>query len=431
MPQPPLRVLLFEDDHETRFRPLTLTRPVYDLRIGHLTIQEKWERELNSVGASRVFGTVRPELDGVFPSPDLSPQQGAGVDDAIGVADSSDSVLWIQSRMLPTPEFLAALRRVIDGPAGVLRHHDSVAAVWAPGEISRRWLDVGAAPDVASWDLPDDAIQEVANLGEHCQLRNIWDLFLWNGVEIERDVPRSGLSGRGMGVHERATIVGSKNLYMHPSAVVEPGSVLIAEEGPILLGEGSVVMAGAMIRGPFSLGKGAVVKMGAKIYRNTTVGPYCVVGGEVSNCIFHSYSNKGHEGYTGNSLFGQWINLGADTNTSNLKANFSTVRVHDWASGEMVDTGLDKIGTIMGDHCKTGINTMLNTGTVSGVSNLIFGSGFPDKLLPSFSWVDGGSIKPYEFDKALEDMAKMMGRRGVTLTDAYKKLMKSIHLSVS
>lgn len=171
--------------------------------------------------------------------------------------------------------------------------------------------------------------------------------------------------------------------------------------------------------------------MGAKIYEDTTIGPVCKVGGEISNVIFHSYSNKAHDGYAGNSVFGQWVNIGADTNTSNLKNNYSTVKVTEWRSGKMVDTGQQFIGTIMGDHSKTGINSMLNTGTLCGVCCNLFSDGYPPKYIPSFSWVSGHDIVPYHFEKAIEAMGKMMERRSVELTPAYKKMMKALFDSTS
>jgi UDP-N-acetylglucosamine diphosphorylase/glucosamine-1-phosphate N-acetyltransferase len=188
-------------------------------------------------------------------------------------------------------------------------------------------------------------------------------------------------------------------------------------------------MAQSVVRGPSAICEDSVVKMGAKIYEDTTIGPVCKVGGEVSNVIFHSYSNKGHDGYAGNSVFGQWCNLGADTNTSNLKNNYGTVKVFDWKSKKEFDTGQQFIGTIMGDHSKTGINSMLNTGTMCGVCCNLFSDKYPPKFVPSFSWVSGQDIVPYHFEKAIEAMEKMMQRRNVQLTRPYYQMMAALFQS--
>ena len=186
-------------------------------------------------------------------------------------------------------------------------------------------------------------------------------------------------------------------------------------------------MAGAMLRGPVAVGAQATVRMGARIYGATSIGPHCKVGGEVANVVFHSYSNKAHEGFVGNSALGQWVNLGADTTASNLKMTYGTVKLLDWPTGLEVDSGEQFIGTIMGDHCKTGINTMLTTGTVAGVCSIIMGAGFPDRAIPSFAWVQPGAVVDYRLDKALVDMERMMARRGVALTPAYRRMMTAIY----
>jgi UDP-N-acetylglucosamine diphosphorylase/glucosamine-1-phosphate N-acetyltransferase len=166
--------------------------------------------------------------------------------------------------------------------------------------------------------------------------------------------------------------------------------------------------------------------MGARIYGGTTIGPHCKVGGEVASTVFHSYSNKAHEGYVGNSVFGQWVNLGADTTASNLKMTYGTVKLLDWTTGLEVDSGEQFLGTIMGDHCKTGINTMLNTGTVCGVSSIVVGAGFPARAIPSFKWAQAGSLVDYRLEKAIVDMERMMARRGVALDRHYRRMMEAI-----
>jgi UDP-N-acetylglucosamine diphosphorylase/glucosamine-1-phosphate N-acetyltransferase len=247
---------------------------------------------------------------------------------------------------------------------------------------------------------------------------------LLNGPQIQADIEL--LSVEQASLPEYVIVDHENEVYVDPTAHIEPGVTIITEGKPVYIGPNAHVMAGSILRGPLAICERAVIKSGAKIYGKTSIGPVCKVGGEINNCIFHSYSNKGHDGFVGNSLFGQWCNLGADTNTSNLKNNYSPVRLTDWHSGESMDTGQQFIGTIMGDHSKTAINTMLNTGTICGVSSNIFSSGFPPKYIPSFSWMGGGERQLYRFDKAVETMERMMARRDVELTADYQRMMQQI-----
>jgi UDP-N-acetylglucosamine diphosphorylase/glucosamine-1-phosphate N-acetyltransferase len=235
-------------------------------------------------------------------------------------------------------------------------------------------------------------------------------------------------SGIQPGFHSNAFVDDPAALFMHPTAIVEPGVTIQTTEGPVVIGEGALIMAGSHLKGPIAIGEGAIVKMGALLYKNSTIGPHCKVGGEVSNCIFHSYSNKAHHGYAGNSIFGQWVNLGAGTTTSNLRGNYGEVRVRDWMSGEELNTGRQFLGSIMGDHIKTGINTILNTGTIVGPSSMIFGAGFAPKWIHSFSWInsDTGEIEVYDVEKSLIDMQRMMSRRDMKLSESYADMMRGI-----
>jgi UDP-N-acetylglucosamine diphosphorylase/glucosamine-1-phosphate N-acetyltransferase len=257
-----------------------------------------------------------------------------------------------------------------------------------------------------------------------------WDIMRHAPKAIVTEATAVGFpAGRGPLCHVSAIVDRPDQLFMHATAVVEAGAILIADEGPILLDEGARVMAGAMVRGPVAVGAHATVRMGARIYGGTVVGPWCKVGGEVAASVFHSYSNKAHEGYVGNSVIGQWVNLGADTTASNLKMTYGTVKMLDWPTGVEVDTGEQFVGAIIADHCKTGINSMLNTGTVCGVSSIILGAGFPARAIASFKWVQPWAVTDYRLDKALLDMERMMARRGVPLTPPYRRMMTAIYQS--
>jgi UDP-N-acetylglucosamine diphosphorylase/glucosamine-1-phosphate N-acetyltransferase len=397
MKHPPL--ILFEDAAAVHLGPLTLTRPVYDLRVGLVTIREQWER---ATGSPQARGPLRRHLGGLFPTPEAG---GAG------------ERLWINARYLPAPPLVAAIGALA---AGHLRCGDDVVAARADAAESAAWLETGRP-------APRDPGREFADEPPP-RLRYPWDVMRLAPAGIEADAAVVGWpAGRGPGCHPTAIIGRPERLWMHASAVVEPGAILLAEEGPILLDESARVMAGAMIRGPVAVGRGATVRMGARIYGGTVIGPHCKVGGEVAATVFHSYANKAHGGYVGNSVFGQWVNLGADTTASNLKMTYGTVKLVDWPTGLEIDTGEQFVGTVMGDHCKTGINTMLNTGTVCGVSAILVGAGFPPRAVPSFKWVQPGAVTDYRLDKALLDMERMMARRSVALTPAYRRMMTAIY----
>jgi UDP-N-acetylglucosamine diphosphorylase/glucosamine-1-phosphate N-acetyltransferase len=392
-------ILLFDDGQAAHLEPLTLTRPVHDLRLGLTTIREKWQRAVDADSAS---GPLRPYLQGVFP--------------AASKRQRSSPALWINARYLPTPPLVAAIRLRSEG---FVRDGDVVIAAWSTARQTAEWLDQGGP-------RPDGTGRRIATGGVE-RILHPWDIVRLNPAAIAADAAACPWSS-GPGSHwsGTATVDRPERLFMHPTAVVEPGAILVCEEGPVLLEAGSRVMAGAIIRGPVAVGPGASVRMGARIYGGTTIGPHCKVGGEVASTVFHSYSNKAHEGYVGNSVFGQWVNLGADTTASNLKMTYGTVKLLDWPSGLEIDSGEQFLGTIMGDHCKTAINTMLNTGTVCGVGSIVVGTGFPAREIPSFKWVQAGSLVDYRLEKALLDMERMMARRGVTLDRHYRRMMEAI-----
>ena len=427
------RYLLFDDAKSMRFLPLTLTRPVRDLRVGALTIAEKWAHAL---GEPEISGPVAPHLAGVFPTPPPA---------APSWLSSGQPAIWINARFLPEP---ALLRRILEfalpaesGDPQFLFHpsDDLIAARCTTPEQWTRWIAARRPVPVPDADADADTAQHPGAVLETAAapLEWPWDLFERNAEQILADLQLTGSTPSvAPGMSPAATVQDPGLLHMHPTAVVEPGCHLITEDGPISLGPDTRIMAGSLIRGPFHAGRGAVVKMGAKIYKGTTLGPGCKVGGEINNCIFHSNSNKGHDGYVGNSLFGEWVNLGADTNASNLKNHYGSVRITQFADGRSLDTGRQFLGTLMGDHTRTGINTMLNTGTVCGVSALVFEAGFPPRHIPSFSWVDasrsngagGPDSEPtlYHLDKALESMRRMMERKGVPFTRDYQTMMEAV-----
>ncbi|TVQ66001.1 MAG: glucose-1-phosphate thymidylyltransferase [Balneolaceae bacterium] len=397
----------FEDHYLESFHPLTLTRPLHDLRVGILTLGQKWENSLK-LESGTVHSILRGHLKGVFKEPEFE--------------NETHPVIRINPRFIPTPDLAERVMKLSPGQG--LLFEDQLIACKISQELHKKWILTGIEPGEI------DQIQ-IKN-SEFTLLKNSWELFRHNGRQIEADIKLmkpDPVTEPARFPH--ALLVRPENIYIEEGAMIEPGALLYAENGPIYIGKGAQIMANSVVRGPSAVCEHSVVKMGAKIYEETTIGPVCKVGGEIANVIFHSYSNKSHDGYTGNSVFGQWCNLGADTNTSNLKNNYGTVKVYDWKRKKMYDSGQQFAGTVMGDHSKTGINSMLNTGTVCGVCCNLFSDAYPPKFIPSFSWVSGSDTVPYHFEKAMEAMERMMGRRNVPLTPSYKRMMKAIYRSTN
>jgi UDP-N-acetylglucosamine diphosphorylase/glucosamine-1-phosphate N-acetyltransferase len=247
------------------------------------------------------------------------------------------------------------------------------------------------------------------------RIENTWDIFSKNHEAIKRDFNLITKGRTSLPIPEKTVTFNKEQIFIEEGAKL-PLCSLNATEGPIYIGKDAEIMEGSMIRGPFALCEGATIKMAAKIYSGTTVGPNCKVGGEVNNSVLFGYSNKGHDGFLGNSVIGEWCNLGADTNNSNLKNNYAEVRLWNYETESFARTGLQFCGLMMGDHSKCGINTMFNTGTVVGVSANIFGSGFPRNLIPSFSWGGSAGMTTFKTDKAFEVAQVVMSRRGVEFT---------------
>jgi UDP-N-acetylglucosamine diphosphorylase/glucosamine-1-phosphate N-acetyltransferase len=259
-------------------------------------------------------------------------------------------------------------------------------------------------------------------------IRYPWDLVSNNGKQIVADARllTRGTSGKRIRgkVYPGAMLINRKNIFIDTGATIKPGVVLDAENGPVHIGKNVTVFPNATIEGPAFVGDGSLIKIGAKIYENTSIGEMCKVGGEVEASIIHSYSNKQHDGFLGHAYLGMWVNLGADTNNSDLKNNYGTVKVY--INGEPVDSGSMFVGLTMGDHSKAGINTMFNTGTVVGVSCNVFGSGFPPKYIPSFSWGGAEGLTLYDPDKSIGVARRVMARRKVELKEADERLFRKV-----
>ncbi len=264
--------------------------------------------------------------------------------------------------------------------------------------------------------------RELPYTGEIKALNNTWDIFSLNDFAIKYDFALLTENRKSQHIPEGVTVTGKENLFIEEGAIINAGVIINASTGPVYIGKDAEILEGCMLRGPIALCEHAVLKMGAKVYGATTIGAGCKVGGEISNVVFFANSNKGHDGYLGNAVIGEWCNLGADTNCSNLKNNYDEIKIWDEYSNKAIRTGLTFCGLLMGDHSKCGINTMFNTGTVVGVSANIFGAGFPEKYIPSFSWGGSEGMTTYSFDRAMETAERMMARRNKPLTEAERQL---------
>jgi UDP-N-acetylglucosamine diphosphorylase/glucosamine-1-phosphate N-acetyltransferase len=388
-----MHVLLFDDPAiRPHLFPFTFTRPVAALRCGILTLAEKWQLHL---GAPTVGHLTQPYLQAKFPAGDVD-----------------GPALVINGAVCPDDLLVRQVQALAPGQ-GLYCDEVLVAAHLAD------------ASQVA--ELIQDGLREQVQVAEPITvISRPWHLFLRNGVEIRRDFALLTQGRTSQPVNDAPTIVyAPENIFIEEGVKIR-AAILNAENGPIYLGRNSEVQEGAILKGPLSLGEGAVVNAGARLRGDNTIGPYCKVGGEIGNSILMGYSNKGHDGYLGNSVIGEWCNLGADTNTSNLKNNYAPVKVWSHAAHRFVNTGQTFCGLLMGDHAKAGINTMFNTGTVVGVGANVFGAGFPRTFIPSFSWGGASGFDTFKLDKFAEVAERVMGRRGLAYDAVEEDVIKEV-----
>ena len=388
-----MSILLSDADHWKRLLPLTFTRPVGALRPGMLTIADAWWRMTEMPIGYRTEEYLRAKYPEV----------------------KSEAVREVDASLLPSPDLVSA---VLDLEAGQALVKDGRALAFCiAGENKVAIGDWSAVPAYFT-------VNEFA--GDVVRFDRPWRIFQHCGAAIINDFALLTEGRRSQRLSAYNTVIGDPNLiFLEEGAVVE-ASILNTKNGPIYIGKNAEVMEGCMIRGPLALGEGAQLKMGAKIYGPCAFGPECRVGGEVNNSVLLGFSNKGHDGFLGNSVLGEWCNLGADTNTSNLKNTYGEVKAWSYAEEAMIDTGTRFCGMVMGDHSKSGINTMFNTGTVVGVCANIFGSDFPPKHVPSFSWGGANGLSTYALDKAIETCKRVMERRHVAFTSVDEAMLRHV-----
>ena len=388
----PSLILFDASDVRTQLLPFTFTRPVAAIRCGVLTLAEKWGHWLDTEPS---YATER-YLGGLFPF------------------TLSGDHLYVDGSLCPNRRLVEVIGEL---PAESFLRSAKDRSVLAVRTVSATWADEHETVGLKEYIFP----------GEYVAIQNLWDIFAENGAQIISDYELLTANRTPQALDDPYTrCYAPENIFIEEGVTIR-AAILNAEGGPIYLGRNATVSEGAIIQGPFALGEGAVIGQGAKIRPNTTVGPYCKVGGEVNNSVFFGYSNKGHDGYLGNSVIGEWCNLGANTNNSNLKNDYTHVKLYNYATQTLEDTGQTFCGLFMGDYTKTGIGTMFNTGTVVGVNVNVFGAGFQPKHIPSFSW--GGAAEgfaPYRFDKALAVIKETMRRREEELGEEREAMLRVI-----
>ena len=391
-------------------KPFTLTRPIARLRVGILTMEEKWQKHWSKPVAPSSFSYLTEAyLQKKFP---------------LKVAESN---VLLNAAVCPTHHLVDQVQTLL--PGQVLMHQDAFVAA----HLTQK--DTARLTDTPSWqeDYPTAAQSLLNRLSQYKSVRlseeltiinHTWDIFTYNADQIEQDyalITRQRSSGKISDPYTR--LYHADRIFVEEGATVR-AAIINAETGPVYLGKGATVHENAVIKGPFAMLEGSHVNIGSKIREATTIGPYCKVGGEVKNTVFFANSNKGHEGFVGNSVVGEWCNFGADSNTSNLKNNYQSVRLWHYGQRAYENTDLQFCGLMMGDHSKCSINTMFNTGTVVGVFANIFGTGFPAKFVPSFTWGGIQENVPYHFDKAVEVFERVLQRKGVTLSEVDADILR-------
>lgn len=381
-----MNYILFDGPSRNNLLPFTFTRPVADIRVGILTIREKWETYLGST-----ITTVTEDY----------------LSDKYPMVEIGDNVM-INASYLPTPTLIDLVKNLKENQA--IFHGEEVIAFYTKSAQNETDLEAYEAIE-----FNNDVIK----------IEHTWDIFSKNGEAIQDDFNLITKGRTSQPISSTNNIISPEHIFIEEGATVE-FATLNASLGPIYIGKGAVVMEGVLVRGALALCERAVIKMGAKIYGPSTIGPCSTVGGEVKNSVLFQNSNKGHEGYLGNSVLGEWCNLGADTNNSNLKNNYAEVRLWNYQTEGFVKTGLQFCGLMMGDHSKCGINTMFNTGTVVGVSANIFGSGFPRNFIPSFSWGGNAGFTTYLTKKAFEVAKVVLGRKKIEFTQQDQAILEHV-----
>ncbi len=382
-----MNYILFDGKVRNNLLPFTFTRAVADIRVGILTIREKWEKHLGVKTSTLTEAYLSEKYPLIL----------------------EDSNIFINPSFLPTAKAVELIQNLREGQVAY---------------CSKEVLAFSAKSVPKDFDF--SAFEELEFEDDLIRIVNTWDIFSKNEEALKLDFEFITRGRKSAPISATNTLINPDIIFAEEGATVEY-SILNATDGPIYLGKDSEVWEGNLIRGNFALCNNAVVKMGAKIYGATTIGPHSKVCGEISNAVIFGYSSKGHEGYLGNAVLGEWCNIGADSNNSNLKNNYAKVRLWNYATESFEQTGLQFCGLMMGDHSKSAINTMFNTGTVIGVNCNIYVPGFPRNFVPSFSWGGASGFSAYAPSKAFEAAKVMMARRGVEFDDKEARILEHVY----
>ncbi len=385
-----MNYILFDDSRRMNLLPLTFMRPVADIRLGILTIREKWEKYLNSPTSS----LTEKYLSAKFP------------------LVKSPNNLLINGSICPNQALIAEIQTL--GPNQALVKDDLVIAM----HLTEKDMEQSRSRQTQN-------VEEIGTAVDFDEVVNTYDIFLKNGEAIRKDFELLTAGRKSEPIPKHVLCVAPENVFIEEGAQLS-FCTLNASKGPIYIGSNSEIMEGATIRGPFALGNDAIVKMGTKIYGPTTVGPFSRVGGEINQSVLFAYSNKAHDGFLGHSVLAEWCNIGADTNTSNLKNNYEPIRLWNYPERSFIDTGLQFCGLIMGDHSKCGINTMFNTGTVVGVSANIYGANFQRNFISSFSWGGTSGFTTYDINKAIKVAEAVSKRRNVEFSELDRGILSHV-----
>lgn len=385
-----MNYILFDDSNRINLLPLTFTRPVADIRIGILTIREKWEKFLGAATSSKTEGYLSKKFPLKF--------------------TFDDDNIWINGAFCPNEKLVEEINTLKHDQ--VLLSENTVIAV---NSGNNNVVDFNALENFVTLE----------SFAAPMHVENVWDIFAKNEKAIQSDFTLITKGRKSQAIGASNQVIGKENIFVEEGAKIEC-AILNASTGPIYIGKDAEVMEGSIVRGPFALCEHSTLKLGAKIYGPTTIGPYCKVGGEVNNSVIFGYTNKAHDGFLGNAVIGEWCNIGANSNNSNLKNNYADVKLWNYEKERFVNTGLTFCGLIMGDHSKCGINTMFNTGTVVGVNANIFGSGFPRNFVPSFSWGGASGFTTYKIEDAIDVAARVFERRGLVFDEKEKDILTQV-----
>lgn len=381
-----MNYILFDGTVRNALLPFTFTRPVADILVGILTIREKWENYLGTTTT-----TVTEEyLTEKYPMVEM------------------EQNVMINASFLPNPVLVEMIQNLNPNEAIIL--DEEIIAFYTTDTQE---------------EINFDAYELIDYEGEFLRIENTWDIFSKNDAAIREDFVFITADRTSQPIPKSVNVISPENIFIEEGAKLE-FVTLNASTGPIYIGKNAEIMEGSVIRGPFALCESGRVKLATKVYGATTVGPHSVIGGEVNNSVLFGYSNKGHDGFLGNSVLGEWCNIGADSNNSNLKNNYEEVRLWSYETEGFAKTGLQFCGLMMGDHSKCGINTMFNTGTVIGVSTNIFGAGFPRNFVPSFSWGGAAGFSTYLTSKAFQTAKIVMARRNVAFSEEDAKILEHV-----